>query len=123
MKRAAIPAALLGVSLLAVAAEVRIYPGATAEDFEAWRRKHPNVTVPAGMHVKRYTTPDPLDKVVAFGQDRQRVRRAVRLQTGEEIHMRTFILDAKEDVQTSKLFVKFNGRTSSTFRRRCAARA
>jgi hypothetical protein len=109
MKRAAISAALLGVSLLAVAAEVRIYPGATAEDFEAWRRKHPNVTVPAGMHVKRYTTPDPLDKVVAFyakiGSESGQERR-LRLQTGEEIHMRTFILDAKEDVQTSKLFVR-----------------
>ncbi len=110
MKKAALSAALLSVALLAVAAELRDYPGATAEDFAAWQRKHPNVNVPPGMHVKRYSTPDPLDKVVAFyakiGSESGEERR-LKLKTGEEIRMRTFILDgSKKDVGTSKLFVR-----------------
>ena len=110
MKKAVLPAALLGVSLLAMAAEVRVYPGATAEDFAAWQRKHPNVNVPPGMHVERYSTPDPLDKVVAFyakiGRESGEEKR-LKLKTGEEIRMRTFILDgSKKDAATSKLFVR-----------------
>jgi len=110
MMKAALLAALLGMSLLAMAAELRVYPGATAEDFAAWQRKHPNVNVPHGMHVERYSTPDPLDKVVAFyakiGREAGQEKR-LTLKTGEEIRMRTFILDGtKKDVATSKLFVR-----------------
>ena len=108
--KAALLAALLGMSLLAMAAELRVYPGATAEDFAAWQRRHPDVTVPRGMHVKRYSTPDPLDKVIAFyakiGREAGQEKR-LTLKTGEEIRMRTFILDGtKKDVATSKLFVR-----------------
>ena len=108
--KAALSVALLSVALLAVAAEFRVYPGATAEDFTAWRRRHPNVNVPPGTHVERYSTPDPLDDVVAFyakiGSESGQEKR-LRLATGEEIRMRTFVLDgAKKDVRTSKLVVR-----------------
>jgi hypothetical protein len=51
-----------------------------------------------------------LDKVVAFyakiGSESGEERR-LKLKTGEEIRMRTFILDgSKKDVGTSKLFVR-----------------
>jgi hypothetical protein len=110
MKKVALLAASLSLSSLAAAAEVRVYPGATVEDFAAWRRRHPQVTVAPGMHVKRYSTPDPLDKVVAFyakiGSESGEEKR-LRLQTGEEIRMRTFVLDGTDkDVRTSKLFVR-----------------
>ena len=92
--KAALSVALLSVALLAVAAEFRVYPGATAEDFTAWRRRHPNVNVPPGTHVERYSTPDPLDDVVAFyakiGSESGQEKR-LRLATGEEIRMRTFV--------------------------------
>src|ERR1044072_6264596 len=106
MKRSALFAALLGVSMLAGAAELRDYPGAKAVDFAAWQKKHPEVTIPKGMHVERYTTPDPLDKVIDFyaklGGEHGGEKK-LKLKTGEVIRMRKFILDAaKKDVQTSK---------------------
>ena len=109
MKKAVLSVGLLALVMTAVAAEFQVYPGAATEDFAAWLEKHPEVKAPPGVHVTRYTTPDPLDKVVAFyaakGTETD-PERVLKLTTGEEIHMRTIILDGAHDVGTSKLFVR-----------------
>ena len=109
MKRVMMAVALLAVSVMGVATEFQVYPGAAAEDFAAWLEQHPDVKAPPGVHVERYTTPDPLDKVVAFYAAKGKEagpEKVLKLTTGEQVRMRTIILDGAEDMAVSKLFVR-----------------